>query len=291
MYQNPTVLCYNLQYTPTTSYNVVVEYSVDVCKQDHMKGRMTMRFLLFVFSFFLSSPSFAEAASCSPTTCIEGICIDDECQCLDGYDGDDCSIPYTKCEDGDRVCFNGSECVRNNERDTITMKYKYHCDCSKAFGISSFAGESCQYDVTATCQASNTVTTTMTAFCTNGGTCVQVVNDIARGHQGCDCVDGYEGLHCQYLVGSAPAEELAAVATLRAARDRSNDLTPVALFFIIVIPIAVVAMFVYFEYRRRTSGKEEESKEVETGSELGIRTPKAADGKMSNEDEARPEII
>ena len=118
-----------------------------------------------------------------------------------------------------------------------------------------------------------------------------MVNDVARGHQGCDCVTGYEGLHCQYLLGTAPPEELAAVAELRAARDRSHDLTPVAMFFIIVIPILVVVMFVYFGYRRRVSGKEEQMHDVDNSCELEIQSPKAAEGETSDADENRPEII
>lgn len=251
---------------------------------------MIMRLSVVVLSFVFS-PSFASTvAACTSTTCIEGTCLNNECQCRGGYTGDDCSIPYTECEGGSRVCFNGSECVQNNERDPFTLKFKYHCDCSTAFGVSEFAGENCEYDVTANCH--QVTKSTITAYCTNGGACVEVLNDVARGHQGCNCVNGYEGLHCQYLAGTAPPEELAAVAELRAARDRSNDLTPVALFFIIVIPMIVVVMFVYFGYQRRKTEKEDaEEMEVGSGSELEIQSPKAAGAEVSREDETRPEII
>eukprot|EP00545_Synedropsis_sp_CCMP1620_P005639 CAMPEP_0119015298 /NCGR_PEP_ID=MMETSP1176-20130426/10768_1 /TAXON_ID=265551 /ORGANISM="Synedropsis recta cf, Strain CCMP1620" /LENGTH=252 /DNA_ID=CAMNT_0006968577 /DNA_START=68 /DNA_END=826 /DNA_ORIENTATION=- len=212
---------------------------------------MTTMFLLRTITLF--SLIIVSSANCNSALCIEGNCIDGDCQCLSGYIGDDCSIPFKICEGGDRSCFNGSECQRNNERDPVTLKYKYHCDCSKAFGLSSFAGQQCEYSATSTCQRN--VAVSESTFCTNGGDCVETVS-AGDDHQGCLCAAEFEGLHCQYLAGEAPPEELAAVQALQEMRSRNDSIGGIALFFIIVIPLILIAMFVFFVWKKRTTGKE-----------------------------------
>jgi hypothetical protein len=254
---------------------------------------MTMTMLLLLRFVALLSLGVVVTANCKADTCIEGSCIDDDCQCFPGFIGDDCSIPFTICEDGDRTCFNGSECERNNERDPVTLKYKYHCDCSKAFGISSFAGQQCEYSATVMCEKG--VDVSDTTFCTNGGACVEQVSS-GDAHQGCDCTNQFEGLHCQYLAGNAPPEELAAVQALQESRSsRSSDLSGVALFFIIVIPLIVVGMFIFFVWKRRQTGKDASFDGEDLGAgEVEIQSPKAAASGVEqgdDEEETTPEII
>lgn len=233
------------------------------------------------------------SANCRDDNCIEGSCIEGNCQCSPGFLGDDCSIPFTICEDGERSCFNGSECERNNERDSVTGKYKYHCDCSKAFGLSSFAGQQCEFSATATCQ--HDVAVSEYTFCTNGGMCVETVSE-GQEHQGCDCTAEFEGLHCQYLTGDAPPEELAAVQALQAERSRANDLSGVALTFIIIIPLAVVALFAFMVWKRKSAGKEnlgDVTFEVHSEGELKAQeeaAKKSADGADEEADNSKDEI-
>lgn len=123
---------------------------------------------------------------------------DENKACPDGFSGDDCTIPYELCPDERRKCFNNSICLRNNERDPITGKYGYRCDCTVASEISRYAGHECEYSATEVCPPSKNRYQTRQHFCTNGGVCDTIIWR-AQQHTGCHCHPDFEGAHCQYL--------------------------------------------------------------------------------------------
>ena len=202
---------------------------------------------------------------CTPSVCHHGSCIEGECQCDPLFTGPDCSVPFEVCPDGDRQCFNGSECVRNNEKNAVTKKYGYHCDCSKAFGVSSYAGLQCEYSATQVCEFGQSKSTY--AFCTNGGTCKDTV---VRGqaHPGCDCGNDFEGQHCQYLRGTAPPQDLLVNDD---EPQGGNALSGVATFFIVVSSVTVVGLFGYNVWRLRRNRKEQDDTTTEDANDLEFK--------------------
>mmetsp|Transcript_12801 Transcript_12801/g.24024 ORF Transcript_12801/g.24024 Transcript_12801/m.24024 type:complete len:259 (+) Transcript_12801:119-895(+) len=122
--------------------------------------------------------------------------------CPPNLSGPDCTIPFEDCEDGIRRCYNNSQCVRNNRKDSITGEYGYRCDCSFAESVSKVAGHECEYSATEICKSNSSggasSSTESSHFCTNGGTCGTFVYR-AQVHTGCHCPREYAGAHCQYL--------------------------------------------------------------------------------------------
>jgi len=214
--------------------------------------------LLLRGSCFLAILTFVTAQDCG--TCINGECISGDCECDDGYDGEDCTMPFVTCRDGSRKCYNGSECRRNRERDSVTGEHGYSCDCSKAYGVSSFAGIQCEYSATQECEIG--VDNSAYKFCTNGGKCIEKVNsDIA--HQGCHCVNAFEGLHCEYLKGEAPTEELALVAELQESRKKESGISGVIIMFSILISLVLIGMFAFVIYKKKRGERDTTKNEFE----------------------------
>lgn len=126
--------------------------------------------------------------------------------CNVGFSGPDCDIPYEPCNDGLRKCFNNSRCVKNNKKDSYTGQYGYHCDCSSAADISSYAGHECEHSATVICGNSFSGA----HFCANGGECGSYFLDGSE-HTGCHCPEDFEGAHCQYIIGTMDGELLGEV--------------------------------------------------------------------------------
>ena len=188
---------------------------------------------------------------CVSSLCDHGSCINGECQCEPNYSGADCSIPFETCEDGERTCFNGSTCVRNNKRDPVTNKYKYHCDCTKAVGVSSYAGLQCQEQATSYCVLGRT--DSEYAFCTNGGECIRIVEDGAP-HPGCRCSDDFEGQHCQYLKGEAPEEDLGQPYLMYTGNQNKGGLEGFVIFIIVCVCVSVIFGMGYVVYLKKIRG-------------------------------------
>lgn len=176
------------------------------------------------------------------------------CVCDRGYAGADCSLQAINCRgdvdpNGARTCFNGGRCVEKEmyfpDQDSTTTWY---CDCSTATGDAKrFAGHQCQYPTSAHCEAG--IKTSEYAFCVNGGRCIQIV-DRGEPHPGCLCRTGFEGRHCQYAKGTAPAKEPIYSAAME---NSTKGIHGFALALVILIVLGFVSCTTYVVVRRDTS--------------------------------------
>lgn len=182
------------------------------------------------------------------------------CDCSPDYTGADCSIPLKTCPDG-RTCYNGSECVRNNVPNPQTGTFGYHCDCTKAYGQSEYAGEQCEHSITVVCERDRDKDVYPLAFCTNGGTCVDNVNP-GEPHPGCVCKnEDFWGSHCQYRKGEYPSDEAAYNAAQSSAAGNGSGggddkLDGIVIFVIVIVCVAFVAAvgFMIYKVRRNRHG-------------------------------------
>ena len=116
------------------------------------------------------------------------------CDCKGtGYIGEHCNISCST------QCQNGGKCVPADDSETGVEC----CSCSKAVVDGNpFAGLTCEYGATKSCMTLGSES--KHSFCTNGGDCQDIIGDNEQ-HKDCLCKDGYEGSHCEYLLGTAPA--------------------------------------------------------------------------------------
>lgn len=145
-----------------------------------------------------SSQSIDSVKKCSLNCANNGYCVVDPitssshnlldgklrevCICPKGFTGLTCQqrIGFMdKCESygGQRLCLNGGQCrkVLNENNIQFSPSFldrgnsnvdEWVCDCVEADGVSAFAGDMCRKPHTEYCNSQGT------AFCTNGGTCV-----------------------------------------------------------------------------------------------------------------------
>lgn len=107
------------------------------------------------------------------------------CECPEGWDGPDCTHEVEAC--GGATCMNGSTCKAGIGGD--------YCDCTTGYDVANgifYAGVHCQYEANEVCGAG--VFNGQAYFCTNGGTCLSTT-----GPSGCNCPDGADGEHCEYV--------------------------------------------------------------------------------------------
>ena len=99
-----------------------------------------------------------------------------ECQCADGYTGQDCSTDIDECSEND-LCKNGAECTN--------FPGSFHCNCT-----SGFTGDHCQINI-------NICTN---IACKNNDDCLPTPDDFQ-----CNCLSGYHGQYCQWLTNQTCA--------------------------------------------------------------------------------------
>jgi hypothetical protein len=145
----------------------------------------------------------------------------------------------------------------------------------------------CEYSVTAECTTDPSGV--FYAFCTNGGTCAEIVSGNTA-HQGCKCSDEFEGLHCQYLKGDAPPDELAAMAALEASRSSGGGkISGLAAFFIVFIVLFVAGMMGFMIYKKnKMLDTDHVPPGMETGGDLKLQEETKGD---ESKTVTEPEII
>jgi len=117
------------------------------------------------------------------------------CKCPEGYTGVTCEIKYDSCNSNAHACFHGAKCV---QLTSAIGTIQYRCDCSVTDDANVvYAGLYCEHAATSYCEYGTSVS--KKAFCTNDGTCVTTIA-IGQAHQGCHCLQGYSGQHCEYSI-------------------------------------------------------------------------------------------
>mmetsp|Transcript_29500 Transcript_29500/g.63906 ORF Transcript_29500/g.63906 Transcript_29500/m.63906 type:complete len:615 (-) Transcript_29500:236-2080(-) len=182
------------------------------------------------------------------------------CSCPEGYYGIDCSMKIKKCgpdADPDHVCANDGECVPVGTKDDGGTKWG--CDCKGG----TWAGQHCENPASQICVISGDPIEAGNkgAFCTNGGTCVQL-SDKKDFQAGCDCPVGFNGKKCQYKNGVVAVKEVSTPSkggsgskstSSSASSSSGGGMSGTGIFIIVVVVIASVLIIASIVVRRRYS--------------------------------------
>ena len=184
------------------------------------------------------------------------------CDCKGtGFVGQHCDVKCSK------VCQNGGKCVPAKSDGGEET-----CSCTKAVVDGNpFAGLLCEYGATKSCMVLGSES--KHSFCTNGGECGDFVTDNQL-HVNCVCDDGFEGPHCEYITGTAPAGVANAPATTPStasaakgqvsnAAAASNSLSPVVVYVFIGALVASICLIIAAFLIRAKRREFERMKELE----------------------------
>lgn len=161
------------------------------------------------------------------------------CSCPVGYTGLQCEIAYVTCGRDDHTCFNGSACVKERSSDTGEIFYRCECDIAHSVMDAAYAGKYCEHIATTFCDAGDGFTHG-DSFCTNGGKCKERDPNSITGHHGCECLDGWEGDHCELQINKNNSM------TSELAKEIGKVLSGDQVVWIIVISIMGIFAFIYF---------------------------------------------
>ena len=199
------------------------------------------------------------------------------CDCKNtGFIGEHCEVPCSK------DCQNGGKCLPATESE-YGVEF---CSCSKAVVDGNpFVGLLCEYGATKSCMTIGSES--KHSFCTNGGDCAEIVGDNER-HKDCICEVGYEGSHCEFVIGTSPivkeveAGRVEAGSGVSAAKGGSNmqssqantatsDMIVVIMICVVGALIAVLLLAYGVRARKkRTDAKRQEKEAREATEELSM---------------------
>mmetsp|Transcript_13498 Transcript_13498/g.19906 ORF Transcript_13498/g.19906 Transcript_13498/m.19906 type:complete len:244 (-) Transcript_13498:95-826(-) len=150
------------------------------------------------------------------------------------------------CDDGHR-CRNGSMCTRNPNDEG-----SYYCDCDEGKDDEAFAGIECEHTATSYCTFSGEVS--HASFCTNGGQCTVKTGDPVNGlHVACDCQNGYEGDHCQFIKNSGQSRfyENTLARTAPVPQNPSTGGSGGIVAVVVLLFLGVIGGLGFFVYRKK----------------------------------------
>jgi len=120
---------------------------------------------------------------------------------------------FQRCPDDHTICFHGASCVKG----AGDGYYGYYCDCSTTVAPDvMYVGQHCEYEVTTFCDLTTNEKEEWQWWkwqdvkdneegqwiCANDATCS--MTDFGSRNKRCNCPKEYEGLHCEFLLGTAP---------------------------------------------------------------------------------------
>ena len=237
-------------------------------------------------------------ATCGVDCGENGDCYEGECQCDPGYAGADCSFPYELCPDNIMQCFGtGAVCVSSltgttggggDDRSDSSRQHAanglpfYSCDCTAVPKSTTFQIEQCEHPSNEVCEEGQSISEY--AFCTNGGTCIEIRKQ-GQPHAGCNCPTDFEGRHCQYRKGTAPAYEL------QFSERQTKGIDPLIKTMIALISLSIVSGFAYIIYHNHHHGRSEKEQPATSREMTDISLDNNDDGGIAETSSKKTYVI
>lgn len=169
------------------------------------------------------------------------------------------------CDDGHR-CENGSMCTENPNDEG-----SYYCDCDETLD-EAFAGIMCEHQATSYCTMTGEVS--HTSFCTNGGQCTVKVSNGDAAHVACNCLNDYEGDHCQFIRATGQyrfyQNTLARAAPVAPSGGGGGNGSVVALLVLLLLGVIGALGFLVYQKKKALSTPLEKAGNKSATAELAL---------------------